>query len=79
MNAVEAARLRQLCQAYSDDILTDVVGQALLATVEDATARRSLAALVVSRLRADIQDAEPPPLSTEAVARLLDGLKRRAH
>lgn len=79
MNAVEAARLRQLCRAYSDDILTDVVGQALLATVEDATARRSLASLVVSWLRVDFEDAEPPPLSAETVARLLDGLKRRAH
>lgn len=79
MNAVEAARLRLVCRAYSDDVLTDVVRQVLPATVEDVRARRSLAALVVSWLRVDIEDAEPPPLSAETVARLLEGLKRRAH
>ena len=79
MNAVEAAQLRRACRAYSDDILTDVVVQALLTTVGDATECRSLASLVVSWLRVDIEDAEPPPLSAEKVERLLDGLKRRAH
>lgn len=78
MNA-EAARLRQVCRAYSDDILTDVVVQALLTTFGDATESRSLASLVVSWLRVDIEDAEPPPLSAETVERLLDGLSRRAH
>ena len=79
MNAVEAARLRLVCLAYSDDVLTDVVRQVLPATVEDVRERHNLAALVVSWLRVDIEDAEPPPLSAETVERLLDGLSRRAH
>lgn len=58
MNAVEAARLRLVCRAYSDDVLTEVVRQVLPATVEDVRERRNLAALVVSWLLVDIEDAD---------------------